>query len=264
MRFYIPSPLIEQPVTVWLIGVGGTGSELLDGLVRLHTSLLALGHPGGLQVTAWDGDTVSTANIGRQRFWPADVGHNKATVSIHRLNLFAGLDWEDRPEPFVLDSGYQHWPDLLITCVDQARLRADIGESGHDSWQDCLWLDTGNDAYTGQVILGHLNQRERQPLRLPSVYDFYGGDLVEGGQDTDNTPSCGLAMALNQQSLSINRLMADLSLALLFNLFRDGFIEHHGYFVDLRQGLVTPLRIDPDTWAFMGYAQNDDEAGGLR
>lgn len=31
----------------------------------------------------------------RQRFWPADVGHPKATVLVQRLNLFAGLAWED-------------------------------------------------------------------------------------------------------------------------------------------------------------------------
>ena len=94
-RFFIPTTLLERPVTVWLLGAGGTGSELLDGLARLHAALLALGHPGGLQVTVWDGDLVSTANLGRQRFWPVDVGHPKATVLVQRLNLFAGLAWED-------------------------------------------------------------------------------------------------------------------------------------------------------------------------
>lgn len=46
-RFFIPTTLLERPVTVWLLGAGGTGSELLDGLARLHAALLALGHPGG-------------------------------------------------------------------------------------------------------------------------------------------------------------------------------------------------------------------------
>jgi PRTRC genetic system ThiF family protein len=251
-RFYLPVSWLDRPVSVWLLGVGGTGSELLDGLVRLHHALLALGHPVGLQVTAWDGDTVSPANIGRQRFWAADIGHNKAVVAIHRYNLFAGLAWEARPGEFTLPIDSVRWPDLLLTCVDKAGVRAALGQAGAPQWTDCLWLDCGNDAYQGQVILGHLG-RVNGP-RLPSVYDFYSAALSHPDLDADEQPSCGLAAALNRQSLAINRLLADLALALLYDLFRAGSLDRHGQFVDLRRGMVTPLLIDPDAWAFLGYA----------
>ena len=60
---YLMSP--QHPVTVNLIGAGGTGSQVLTCLARLDTALRGLGHPG-LFVTLYDPDTVTEANIGRQ------------------------------------------------------------------------------------------------------------------------------------------------------------------------------------------------------
>jgi PRTRC genetic system ThiF family protein len=79
----LPARYVEDQVTVDLIGCGGNGSQMLTGLARLDRALRALGHPG-LVVTAWDPDTVSEANVGRQLFSPSDVGLNKATVLVHR------------------------------------------------------------------------------------------------------------------------------------------------------------------------------------
>ena len=45
---YIDNYLInpQHPVTVNLIGAGGTGSQVLTCLARLDTALRGLGHPG--------------------------------------------------------------------------------------------------------------------------------------------------------------------------------------------------------------------------
>lgn len=51
---YLMSP--QHPVTVNLIGAGGTGSQVLTCLARLDTALRGLGHPG-LFVTLYDPDT---------------------------------------------------------------------------------------------------------------------------------------------------------------------------------------------------------------
>ena len=56
-----------HPVTVFVIGAGGTGSQVATGLARMSVALQALGHPG-LHVTVFDPDTVTEANIGRQLF----------------------------------------------------------------------------------------------------------------------------------------------------------------------------------------------------
>ena len=39
-----------HPVNIDLIGVGGGGSLVLSGLVRLHLAMKSLGHPHGLAV----------------------------------------------------------------------------------------------------------------------------------------------------------------------------------------------------------------------
>ena len=98
---YLMSP--QHPVTVNLIGAGGTGSQELTCLARLDTALRGLGHPG-LFVTLYDPDTVTEANIGRQLFGPSDLGQNKAQCLVTRINNFFGNDWKAQADiyPAVL------------------------------------------------------------------------------------------------------------------------------------------------------------------
>lgn len=258
-RFYTPAHWMENPISIVLGGVGGTGGEVIDGLVRIHFAMRGLGHPSGLHVTVFDPDTVSPANIGRQRFVTSDIGMHKSIALVHRLNLAYGLNWEALPvalEPDRLPND----TDLLITCVDRAATRVAIG----DHFRDCdtygrqrsmLWLDCGNGASDGQCCLGHLYGFETTPgeMRLPNVLELF--TELRGLKD-DTTPSCSLAQALRHQDLLVNRLVADAALAMLWQLFRHGSINHHGAFVDVAKGVVQPLLIDPITWCFLS-GRND-------
>lgn len=120
-----PAYFLDRRVDVVLVGCGGNGSQMLTGLARLNHALTALGHPG-LRVTAFDGDTVSEANIGRQMFSPADVGQFKSVVLIHRLNAFFGLDWIARPVPAGPQELVHAGPGITIMCVDSAAARAKL------------------------------------------------------------------------------------------------------------------------------------------
>ena len=71
---YLVNP--QRPVTVNLIGAGGTGSQVLTCLARLDVALRGLGHPG-LFVTLYDPDIVTEANIGRQLFSPSDLDRTR-------------------------------------------------------------------------------------------------------------------------------------------------------------------------------------------
>src|SRR5438477_552904 len=96
MEHLIEPRLLQRRVRVHLVGVGGNGAQMAARLARLDVAMQALGHPAGLHVTAFDSDAVSEANVGRQLYSPSDVGQNKALLTIHRLNLFYGLDWSAR------------------------------------------------------------------------------------------------------------------------------------------------------------------------
>ena len=98
MKHYVANYIINpaHPLTVALIGVGGTGSQVLTSLGRMNYALLQLGHPG-LHVTAYDGDIVTQANCGRQLFAEQEVGLNKASALVTKMNMFFGTRWESCP-----------------------------------------------------------------------------------------------------------------------------------------------------------------------
>ena len=240
-KFPTPAHWLRKPVKICLIGVGGTGSEVLASLARIDYAIRELGHPG-LHVTAWDGDVVERPNIGRQAFYPADLGHNKALVSIQRINYLYGRDWVAMPRMFIIDQeqrGYWDY-DLLITSVDVAQFRADLAKCANNRHTNCLWLDTGNGESTGQVILGRLGHANENPVKLPSVFDFY--PELDGMVD-NNTPSCSMEEALANQDLPINRAIANVAMQLIWSLLRQGGLDYQGAFIDIRKGTQTPVNI---------------------
>src|SRR6516162_3581110 len=98
----LPSGLLgRRPVRVLVVGAGGTGSAILMGLPYLHQAMQVWGHPYGLQVSIMDADTVSATNCVRQPFSVSDIGQNKATVLINRINMFWGTKWLAEPNLFT-------------------------------------------------------------------------------------------------------------------------------------------------------------------
>lgn len=247
---YLARP--QHKVTVDLIGLGGTGSKVLTNLARMNEAMEATGHPG-IHVRAWDHDIVSEANIGRQLFSRADLGTNKALVSITRINRFYGFEWEAMP---LLYTG-QDGSNIIITCVDSAAGRIQIWENirhkelenVHPSNRMVYWLDMGNLEKTGQVILGSL-KAVTQPKDikncvpwLPTVIDVF--PQLKIIKEVDQGPSCSLAEAIGRQDLFINSTIAEYGCNLLWKLFRQGFIRFHGCYVNLESFIVNPIKI-PD------------------
>lgn len=254
ISFHTPSHLIERRVRVLLIGAGGTGGEVLYALARMHKLLLTLGHPGGLHVTVMDGDRVAAPNIGRQRFAECDIGHFKTDVLVQRLNLFFGSDWESAPEHWTPKRPGPRWhhTDLIVSCVDRAKVRVQLAQAAARLGSEVLWLDFGNGEHTGQCVLGHPGESDESAssLRLPTVVDLF----PELSRIEDkNTPSCSAAEAIRQQDLFTNALLAEAGVSLLWKLFRHGSTQTHGVLADAREPSIEPMLIDPDTWRMYGY-----------
>ena len=262
----LPAELTGRHLKVAVAGCGGTGSQVLTGLARMHVSLLALGHPG-LSVCAFDPDTVTPANVGRQLFSPSDLGCNKAAVLINRLNCFFDLNWTASPSCYKAGQRFSDdRADFLIGCVDTAAARRDLAQTRFR-----YWLDIGNTDKKGQVILGTRTRAKRIPIGVPLMETILA-DPQSAGQrvkDTkyftpprprlvteifpilkdkrrkeDNTPSCSLAEAIERQDLFINQTVATFALQLLWQFIRQGGLDIHGYFINLESGRVTPLPIN--------------------
>ena len=246
----LPSYFHARPVRVLLAGCGGTGSHALSGLARLHTCLRAVDHPG-LEVTAADPDRVSEANVGRQLFAASDLGHPKADVLVHRLNLWYDLAWQARPEPVTADFAPDRGADLLIGCVDSAAARHALDACARAA-RIPFWLDCGNDDRWGQVVLG-------QPVgtdRLPTVLEIFP-DMRDAG---DTGPSCSLAESLGRQGAFINQAIATLALDALWTMFRSGRIDRFAWFLNLADGRMTSLDSDPATRARLTRSAGQDPA----
>lgn len=250
MKHLIRPALVQRKVNVVVVGAGGTGSHVLTGLVDLHLSMLALGHPGGLDVTCFDDDLVSEANIGRQKFAPSDVGLPKAVVLINRANMLFGTNWKAVVKRIDNYSNVQNC-DLVIGCVDNRQARADILKR----FPAAYWLDFGNRKDDGQVVLGQIPSQysDRTENRLPHVGELFPEIINPELESADDGPSCSLAEALEKQSLFINKSVADYGLNLLSMLFRHGEIAFHGGFINLKSGRTTPLAVCPDVWKRFGF-----------
>lgn len=249
MEHFIHAELLSRKVSIHVVGAGGTGSQILTGLAQLDRAMRSLGHPEGLAVTVVDDDTVSETNVGRQMFWPSDVGLPKAEVLVHRINMAMGLNWKAEVER--LEMQQQLRTDIVIGCVDNRAARKAILRSLQPG---AYWLDVGNRAEDGQCILGETPPRygcDREE-RLPTVAEFYPEVIDETLDGKDDAPSCSLAEALEKQSLFVNRGVALYALNLLWQLFRHGRIGHHGVFMNLATGRAAPLPVDPAAWERMG------------
>ena len=117
----LPSDLVRRgPVRVLIVGVGGTGSTIAMNLPYLDQAMRVWGHANGLDVTMMDADTVSATNCVRQPFSASDIGQNKATVLINRINIFWGTKWAAIPNRFHARSFDRH-RDPRPGCRDQLR-----------------------------------------------------------------------------------------------------------------------------------------------
>lgn len=248
-----------NPVTVNLIGAGGTGSKVLTALLEMNHSLLAMDH-AGLSVRLWDDDVVTEANLGRQRFAESEVGLPKAVALINRVNRWSGTNWKAEARRFRY-SNVDQLPEngcsqIYLSCVDHVNARFEIAEiikqfGDRYYYRDAprYWMDFGNSKHSGQVILstvGELKQPKSKQYEtvssLPFITDEFG-ELLRESEATDDTPSCSVAEALEKQDLYINSAIATLGCDLLWRLFREAKTSYRGFFLNLKDFRTQPLSV---------------------
>mgnify|MGYP000081198240 FL=1 len=249
-----------NPITVNLIGAGGTGSQVLTALARMNHALTELNH-AGLSVRLWDDDVITEANLGRQLFAESELGFYKSVALINRVNRFFGTNWKAETQKFEKDdlerlqSNMQS--NIYISCVDNVKSRFDIAEILNELKIDknyyrnqCkYWIDFGNSQFTGQVLLstiGDIRQPNSEKYEtvenLPFITEEFG-ELLKVSELEDNTPSCSLAEALEKQDLFINSTLAQMGSSLLWSLFRNGLIENRGFFLNLINFQSQPIKL---------------------
>lgn len=249
-------------ITVQVIGCGGSGSQMLTNLAKIHLALVKTGRQG-LYVEAYDNDVVTEANIARQSFFPSDIGTNKAVALISRLNRSIGLQWKAFPDRWNVghSTGWNgssftgNYPsNIIITCVDNIWIRTHIEEKIEymkNKWRESdlekplYWLDMGNTRDTGQVVLGTIFtpaynkelESKRKLLRTTEMFDY------SKMEEDDSGPSCSTMEALNKQNLFVNSEVALAGAEILWELLFEYKIKYHGAFINLKTGVRTPIPV---------------------
>ncbi len=196
--------------SIALVGCGGTGSFAAEGLARLLA-----GHPD-IRLVLIDGDRVEERNLGRQSFYPEDLGRFKSQALAERL-----ARKHRRPIAYsispLLPGGVGHRAvdecALLVGCVDNAAARSTIASLVSPSkW----WVDAGNGEEFGQVLVGNctveklrtgwsFNPEEGVIDALPLPTQVRPELLVPPARPRRD---CAEAVAVGEQGPTINQFMA--------------------------------------------------------
>jgi len=185
-------------------------------------------------------------NVVRQPFSHGDVGSNKAMCLVGRINMFWGFAWKAIPHAFGEGTAAVEC-DLLISCVDTRKARHQIAESFRKFRAPAYHLDLGNNASSGQYVLGQPKDRtvsaRAQETRLPTVFELYP-EIADSTLGESPLPSCSAVEALDRQEPFINQTLAVSSLAMLARLLRYGQISYHGGFYNAETGRIAPIPVD--------------------
>lgn len=251
----------QHPVTVNVIGAGGTGSQVITLLGRMNAALTGLEHPG-LFVSVYDPDDVSHTNIGRQLFSASEIGLNKAECLVSKMNAYFGTDWRAVPEIYpktAKDVCELDIANIYITCTDNITSRFELSvllkalesigkKRVTDHHTPLYWLDFGNRQATGQAVLGTIPKTIEQPESekfetvgsLPFITDMGGYDNLT---DEESGPSCSLAEALHSQDLFINSILSQHGIHLLWRMLRHGMTEYRGLYLNLDRVSMNPIGV---------------------
>jgi len=236
---YFKNPL--HPITISLIGVGGTGSLVLPRLARMNFGLKQMGHPG-LMVFSYDDDVVETYNVGRQNFSDCDISKNKAFAITEKCNLAWGTVWEALPIKYAL--GKNMTSNIHIICVDNAEFRKKYYESSEELTKkkepylsNFFTIDCGNGKNFGQVIISDSHKQLKNP------FDLYPDMINQDNEETQGMASCSYAESLEKQDMFINDQISVECVKILWSLFRKEELNINGVVVNAETNKTLPLKI---------------------
>jgi PRTRC genetic system ThiF family protein len=255
-------PHVNNPRIV-VIGVGGTGANVARAVARIayDMKLRSMTVPKILLI---DPDTVEEHNVGRQLFGPQDIGRSKAEVVATRLNYTLGLDIAfvaQRVSREHLKSSNQ----IIISCVDNHEPREVIHDAfASSSYYGNVLIGAGNYKDGGQVCIGNVTDRmvvlkeiedksdrkrellEQKFLRiLPTEGALFPAMLQPDPEPKRNKKnlSCAELLALGEQHLLINDLMATVAAGYVYKMLHREPIKTFLTFVNLEYMSMRSLPI---------------------
>jgi len=234
--YRLDSRFTQHNFTVSIVGCGGTGGFVAEGLCRFlppHAELVFIDH-----------DRVEERNLIRQNFTSCDLGKFKSEALAGRLatRYQRPIAYSNLP----VELAGIRMPGLVIGCVDNGLTRREIARKVTQEispYSYGWWIDAGNGENYGQVIIGNYEIRRLwesfegeicHALPLPTI------QRPELLQQRPREPSCAEALAQNEQSPVINQAIASLVLEMARRLI-EGSCPWVQLYLDLDTGTLTPV-----------------------
>ena len=242
MPYYLDNAFLLDNPWITVVGCGGTGGFVTEGLCRLFQGREAT-------IVLVDHDRVEPHNLLRQNFYAEDVGRFKSQALADRLARAYGRPVGYSVYPFREENSrpnggrYPGLPayggGLLIGCADNAAARRAMAE--------CLpgdprrWLiDAGNDTNWGQVLVGNVADRDfgdehafvDQTCYLLPAPTVQRPDLLTAVSTRPPDMDCAAALNLTDQDPTINQIMASLALQVVRRMVA-GTCPFMGLYLDM-------------------------------
>lgn len=232
-------------INLVLVGCGGTGSWLAPAVARVGRLLR---DSRGLDVFIHfvDPDLVEEKNVYRQNFSNAEIGESKAFALAFRYGLSWGMPIIAHPRRLKdlkqVPGGYRQ-TTVFLGCVDRASARQEI----HDSMvEGAWWIDAGNEADNGQVLIGCKGDAPNNLFELPGYCSWLPlptqqhPELLQQSRtdgDSDLGISCAELALRDSQGMAINQRMAAEMADYLVRLLITRDLQKMATYIDLASGV---------------------------
>lgn len=217
----------NRPVTIVIIGAGGTGGYVIPHLYRIA---FTSEHP--CRIIIADGDIVERKNLIRQNLAECDIGENKAEVMAERYSEVFGIETEYIPD--FIESEEQlcelldvkgKWNEpkpigILIGAVDNNRSRV-MCHNVFQTLDDMIYIDAGNGEYTGQVVCGVKQSGTVMSKPAARVYP----DILTDVEKFPSELSCAERSVSAPQSIAANLFASTAIASMLYYLLIEGNLK---------------------------------------
>jgi len=237
--------------TITVVGCGGTGSFVAEGLARLL--------PPRADLVLIDHDRVEERNLIRQNFRRGDLGRFKSEVLAMRFAREYSLPVAYSTYPVRVSE--LRYPGLVIGCVDNGLARKDIADrieenaltwvggysravprelqSGPRVETQLWWIDAGNGENFGQILIGNSNrfaEQDGRVLALP-MPTIQRPDILQ------EAPAQRNCADIPEQGPVINQVMAGLVIQVVQRLIEESC---PALYLDLESGTLSPVEASPE------------------
>lgn len=220
---------LDRPVTIVIIGAGGTGGYVIPHLYRIAFASKRL-----CRIIIADGDIVEEKNLIRQNFAECDVGENKAQVMAERYSEVFGIETEYIPE-YIEDEerlyellnlktqyGTPKPIGILIGAVDNNRSRV-MCHNVFNRLNDIIYIDSGNGEYTGQVVCGVKMGGRVMSKPVAKVYP----DILTDTEKFPSELSCAERNISAPQTIAANIFASTAISSMLYYLLIEGKLQNN-------------------------------------